>query len=476
MGRHHDHLEPVDLLELEGLGIGRAGHAGELAVEPEVVLEGDRGDGLVFLADPDAFLRLDGLVQAVGPAPAGHGAPGELVDDDHVVAAHDVLDVLVIQRVRPERRVQVVHQADARRVVEAVALAQQPGFLHQLLGLLEAGLGQVHLARLLVGEEVALALLGRLPREARDERVDLHVQLGALLGRSRDDERRPRLVDQDRVHLVHDRVVLAALHAVLEAGCEVVAQVVEAELVVRAVGHVAGVSGPLVGLGLPARDHADREAEQAVDRAHPLGVALGEVLVDRDDVHALARECVEVHGQRRHQRLALAGAHLGNLAVVQHHAADQLHVERAQAHGAGGGLARGRERLRQDVVEALARDQARAQRVGARPELLVALRGQRVDEAVRLPDAFRVLAQQPLVTAAENPGEDVQHGPGTSGRRGAKYKAPRPEKPIVYYDRDRKISFAAGVTGGRSSAGSSACRCAALRSAGASRSNGRSSP
>ncbi len=160
MGRHHDDLEPVDLLELEGLGVRRAGHAGELAVEPEVVLEGDRGDGLVFLADPDAFLRLDGLVQAVGPAPAGHGAPGELVDDDHVVAAHDVLDVLVVQRVRAQRRVQVMHQADARRVVEAVALAQQPGFLHQLLGLLEAGLGQVHLARLLVGEEVALALFG----------------------------------------------------------------------------------------------------------------------------------------------------------------------------------------------------------------------------------------------------------------------------------------------------------------------------
>ena len=33
-------------------------------------------------------------------------------------------------------------------------------------------------------------------------------------------------------------------------------------------------------------------------------------------------ERVQVGGQRRHQRLALAGAHLGDLAVVQHHAAD----------------------------------------------------------------------------------------------------------------------------------------------------------
>jgi hypothetical protein len=44
-------------------------------------------------------------------------------------------------------------------------------------------------------------------------------------------------------------------------------------------------------------------------------------------VHALAGQRVEVDRQRRHQRLALAGAHLGDLAVVQHHAADELDVE-----------------------------------------------------------------------------------------------------------------------------------------------------
>jgi hypothetical protein len=35
VGRNDHDLETVDLLELEGLGIGRAGHAGELVVEAE---------------------------------------------------------------------------------------------------------------------------------------------------------------------------------------------------------------------------------------------------------------------------------------------------------------------------------------------------------------------------------------------------------------------------------------------------------
>ncbi len=82
VGGDDDDVELVDLVELGGLGLGGSGHAGELLVEAEVVLEGDGGEGLIFLADVDAFFCLDGLVEAIGPAAAGHEAAGELVDDD----------------------------------------------------------------------------------------------------------------------------------------------------------------------------------------------------------------------------------------------------------------------------------------------------------------------------------------------------------------------------------------------------------
>ncbi|GIX27593.1 MAG: hypothetical protein KatS3mg123_1474 [Burkholderiales bacterium] len=74
VGGNHHHLQAVDLLELVGLGVRRAGHAGELAVQAEVVLEGDRGERLVLLLDRHPFLRLHRLVQALRPAPAGHRA------------------------------------------------------------------------------------------------------------------------------------------------------------------------------------------------------------------------------------------------------------------------------------------------------------------------------------------------------------------------------------------------------------------
>ena len=123
--RDHDHFEAVDLHELRRFGVGGAGHARELLVEAEVVLERDRRDGLVFRAHLHAFLRLDRLVQAIGPAPAGHRAAREFVDDDHFAVAHDVFHVALVERVRAQRRVQVMHQPDVRGVVETLAFAQQ---------------------------------------------------------------------------------------------------------------------------------------------------------------------------------------------------------------------------------------------------------------------------------------------------------------------------------------------------------------
>jgi hypothetical protein len=41
---------------------------------------------------------------------------------------------------------------------------------------------------------------------------ELVVELGRLVGRPRNDERRPGLVDQDRVDLIDDRVIAVSLY------------------------------------------------------------------------------------------------------------------------------------------------------------------------------------------------------------------------------------------------------------------------
>ena len=94
-----------------------------------------------------------------------------------------------------------------------------------------------------------------------------------------------------------------------------------------------------------------RSRSEFVEAAHPFRVALGQVIVDRDHVHALAFEGVQIGGQRGDQRLAFAGLHFGDFALVQHHAADQLHVEMAHIEHAAPGFADHGEGFDQQVVE-----------------------------------------------------------------------------------------------------------------------------
>ena len=98
-------------------------------------------------------------------------------------------------------------------------------------------------------------------------------------------------------------------------------------------------------------DDADGQAEELVDPAHPLGVAVGQVVVDGDDVDAFAFERVQVHGQRGDQRLAFAGFHFGDFAAVEDDAADQLHIEMAHVENAAAGFAADGEGFKQQVVE-----------------------------------------------------------------------------------------------------------------------------
>ena len=113
---------------------------------------------LVLVLDRDLFLRLDRLVQPVGPAPADHQAPGELVDDDDFAVLHHVVLVAVEKMVRAERRVQMVDQIDVRRLVQARARRQQADVRQDLFRFLVAGLRQDDLVVLLVHVEVAWRL------------------------------------------------------------------------------------------------------------------------------------------------------------------------------------------------------------------------------------------------------------------------------------------------------------------------------
>ena len=102
---------------------------------------------------------------------------------------------------------------------------------------------------------------------------------------------------------------MTTLHAIFQVELHVVAQVVESELVVSAVGDVSCISIPALLVIEIVHDHADGEPEEAIKLPHPFRVAFGQVVVNRDHVHAATAQRVQVNRKRRNQRFSFAGLH-----------------------------------------------------------------------------------------------------------------------------------------------------------------------
>ena len=226
VGGNRHHAQLVCAHELAGLGLGRTGHSRELLVHAEVVLQGHGGQGLVLRLDLDTLLGLDGLVYSLVVAAAGKDAAGVLVDDEDLAVHDDVVFVTLEEGAGLDRVVQERDQGRVRRLIEVVNA-------EVVLDLLDSGLEHTHGALFLVDLIVG----------AHDERVGdggkfCEPSVGLTGSRSRDDQGRTCLINQNRVDLIHNGKVVAALYSVARLPRHIVAQIVEAELVVGSVGDV----------------------------------------------------------------------------------------------------------------------------------------------------------------------------------------------------------------------------------------------
>ena len=125
-------------------------------------------------------------------------------------------------------------------------------------------------------------------------------------------------------------------------------------------------------------------------------------------------------GERRREGLALAGAHLGDRAGVQHHAADDLDVEMAHAHLALAGLADDREGLGKEVVELRAVARLLAERVHPLAQLVVGLELELGLEVVDASDALFELPELLGFAHTEGAVEDRHSAEGTNATAGGR--------------------------------------------------------
>ena len=211
-------------------------------------------------------------MDAIGPPSPFQDPASELVDDPDLAVDHDVVLVPLVQLLGLQRGMELVDQIGGDLVVQVV---------HAQGGLdgVDSVLGRGDDSLLLVYLVVMFAL------EAPDHGSEPLIKSSRLTQPATDNQRGSGLIDEDRVHLIHDAERVASLRFLLVGHSHVVPEVVEAELVVGSVGDVGGVSssllGPVPNLGY---HQTHRESEPTVNLAHPLGVSAGQIVVDRAEV------------------------------------------------------------------------------------------------------------------------------------------------------------------------------------------------
>ena len=190
VGWHFDNAEAVNRAEFFGLGDGRPRHAGELIIQAEIVLIGDRGKGDVFRLDRQALFGLNRLMQAIREAPARHHAAREFVDQDNLTIAHDVFFVFGKEFMRAQTLVDVMDDRRAFGIIKRLLWAQKLKLLQPLLEEFVTLIGKGHTARFFIDGEMLICQFG-------DDFVDGHIEIRAILRWARNNKRRARLVDQD---------------------------------------------------------------------------------------------------------------------------------------------------------------------------------------------------------------------------------------------------------------------------------------
>src|SRR5690606_24091847 len=136
---------------------------------------------------------------------------------------------------------EVMDERDVSWIVKRLAFGQQAETPENVFRMLVPRFGQEYLARLLVDPVVALGLrlvglgLGSHAGQLRRQRIHAPVHLGVIFSLSRNDQRGTRLVDQNGVDFIDNGIEQPTLATILDTELHVVAQIVEAELVVRAV-------------------------------------------------------------------------------------------------------------------------------------------------------------------------------------------------------------------------------------------------
>ena len=212
----------------------------------------------------------------------------EFIDNLYFAVFYHVVNVHVVELVRADCLSEVVYVFEVLFVENSRIARNKVVLVEQIVDLVHTFVGERNALALFV-ELVVSNLSGSLFRshvnfvrvvvccrilgnfgELTNVFVYFMIFVCVVFALAADDERCSCFIDEDGVDFVDDTIVEAALNLAFCVYLHVVAQVVEAEFVVRSVCKVACVCGASCVVVHVAQNAADRLTQEDVHLAHPL--------------------------------------------------------------------------------------------------------------------------------------------------------------------------------------------------------------
>ena len=83
------------------------------------------------------------------------------------------------------------------------------------------------------------------------------IMFGIGFGRAGNDQRGARFINQDRINLIDNRKAEIALHHIFKAEFQIIAKIVKAEFIIRAISDITAIGGAALIIIKSARDTAN---------------------------------------------------------------------------------------------------------------------------------------------------------------------------------------------------------------------------
>ena len=356
--RNPNDRQSVDRFEFLRRCNGSTCHTSLLLILIEEILERDRRHCLCLALNINMFLGLQSLMQAIRKTPAFHDTTCKTVHQHHSAVFDHVIPVTLIQRMCLQSHLHMMTEHQMLRI--GIILQVQ-----DLLDLPDTPVRQVHAAVLFIdhiiagllssiaGQRIQLADLTRTGAALQllHQVITLPVKLQSRAFHTRNNQRRPGLVDQYRIDFVHDRIKKTPLHAALLIHYHVITQIVESQFIVRHIRDIAGICLLTAQRVHPLQNHAHRYTEKPMNPSDIHRITVGQIIINSHNMHAAARQTHQIRRKSCHKGLTLASLHLSNMPLVKGNTAQNLNVIRIQSDRTISCFPDRCKRLRQQLIQ-----------------------------------------------------------------------------------------------------------------------------